>query len=236
MPILREPVGYGNMGLQYHATKQDKDINEITWRGNLTTLNPGDSFNISYRCGGGENFHRILSDVALSYYVTNTSSTATEDVYLSTIWQIIDDLMIYLNGVLVFQSSDKNLSLYHRWFQNLLEKSENKEELASYICEENGQYLSTFTDALHDPCIIGDATSSGYYRTSLSSILPHIFRGLDTRYIYSIQIDGSIALDQVGRVHYDVGTLGNRVQIKDLSLKLIESRHMVEVIPQFRSQ
>jgi len=135
-----------------------------------------------------------------------------------------------LNGVLVFQSADRNLSLCHRWFQNLLEKSDNKEELSSFIAEENGQYLNTFTDAFHDPTIIGDATSSGYYRSSLSGLLPHIFNGLDTKYIYSIQIDGSIALDQVGRVHFDVGTLGNRVQIKDLSLKLIESKHMLDVV------
>jgi len=106
MLIIKEPVAYGPSGITYHVTKQNKDINEIIWRGNVTTCNPGDSFNIVYRTGGGENVHRLLTDV----YATNTSSTATEDVYLTTIWQIIDDLCIYLNGVLVFQSSNKNLN------------------------------------------------------------------------------------------------------------------------------
>jgi len=110
-----------------------------------------------------------------------------------------------------------------------LEKSDSKEELSSFIAEETGQYLSTFTSAFHDLCIIGDAESSGYYNSSLLFLLPHLFTNLDTKYIYEIRIDGSIASDQVGRVHFDVGTLGNRVSIKDLSLKIKEARHMTKV-------
>jgi len=225
MPLASsKPIAFGNAS-NFYIAKGNKTSEEITWRGNVQDLVPGSSFNIVYRTGSGDNSHRIINDIGLSYYITNTSSTATEDLYLASIWQIIDDLVIYINGVKIFESSSKSLNLYHRWLQALMEKSDTKDELSSYIAEENGKYLGTYTTAYHDPAIVGDAESSGYYYSSLKFLFPELFKNLDTKFVYEIRLDASVASDQVGRVNFAVGTLGTRVSIKDLSLKIFEQRH-----------
>jgi len=230
MPLAsKPPIAYGTSS-NFYIAKTNRSNEEITWRGNVQDLVPGSSFNIVYRTGSGDNCHRIINDIGLSYYITNTSSTATEDLYLATIWQIIDDLVIYINGVKVFESSSKNLNLYHRWLQALLERSDNIAELSSYIAEENGKYMATYTTAYHDAAIVGDAESSTYYFSSLKFLFPQMFKNIDTTYIYEIRIDATVASDQVGRVNFAVGTLGTRVSIKDLSLKILEQRHATKIV------
>jgi len=232
MPLAStKPLYYGTGGQNFYAAKINKESNDVTWRGNVQDLTAGSSFNIVYRTGSGDTPHKILSDVALSYYFTNVSAVADEDFYPVTIWQCIDDLVIYINGVKCFESSSKALNLYHRWLQAIMERSDNKAEMESYIAEECGKHLTSYDADYHDVTSVGDGESSGYYHTSLATMFPHLFKNLDTKFIFEIRLDGTIASDLVGRLDYITNaTMNTRFSLKDLSLKLVEQRHATDVI------